>query len=544
METGYLDRFNSRRSPVAARRGMVAATQPLAATAGLRILLSGGNAADAAVAAAAALSVTEPASTGLGGDCFALFYEARSRRITALNGSGRAPAALTLEVLADRGLTDGWPPHHPLTITVPGACAGWCDLLTRHGTMPLGDILAPAIEMAEQGFPVGPVTSWYWRDGVSRLQRSSNGWRELTLDGRGPRPGEVMRLPALARTLRAVAEGGQEAFYRGDIARRIAGVVQVHGGVLTTDDLTAHQSTWEEPISTVYRGVKVWECPPNGQGLAALLALNLLEGFDLEGQDPIGPERLHLMIEVMRIAFADTRWHVADPLVSPAPLDDLLSQSYAARRRGLIDLSQAKVDTRPGSPETGSDTVYLTVVDGWGNACSFINSVYMAFGTGLVAEGTGLSLQNRGWCFSLEPGHPNALAPRKRPYHTIIPALATRARDGSLFASFGVMGGYMQPQGHLQVLVGLVDDGLDPQAALDRPRFCLTEAAPSSRVELEEGVAAATMSRLARLGHDVVMVHGYARSVFGRGQIISRDPETGVLLGGSDPRADGQAVGW
>ncbi len=548
MEFGSLDHFNSRRSPVVARHGLVATSQPLAAMTGLRILMAGGNAADAAVATAAALNVTEPTSTGLGGDCFALFYDARTRAITALNGSGRAPAALSLELLTRQGLAGGLPPYHAHTITVPGACAGWCDLVAQHGSMPMRDVLAPAIELAEGGFPVAPVTSHFWQRGAQRQLVNSPGGRELlTEDGRGPRAGQVMRLPTLARTLRAVAEGGKAAFYRGQIARRIAETVQAHGGVMTVADLAAHESSWDSPISTTYRGVRVWECPPNGQGLAALIALNVLEGFELQGQEPLGAERLHWLIEAMRVAFADTQWYVADPAFHQAPLDLLASKPYADERRKLIDRSKATVDTQRGSPVAGSDTVYLTVVDGAGNACSFINSNYMGFGTGIVPEGTGISLQNRGFGFSLDPAHPNALAPGKRPYHTIIPALATRdgqGADGSLVASFGVMGGFMQPQGHVQVVVGLVDDGLDPQAALDRPRFCLSEARPSGRVELEEGIPVPVMARLAQMGHSVVPVAGYARSAFGRGQIILRDPESGVLIGGSDPRADGQAVGW
>jgi gamma-glutamyltranspeptidase/glutathione hydrolase len=541
----YLDQFNSRRSPVMARNGMVATSQPLAAMAGLRILMAGGNAADAAVATAAALNVTEPTSTGLGGDCFALFYDAKTRAVTALNGSGRAPAALTLELLAKQGFAEGLPPYHAHTITVPGACAGWCDLVARHGSMPMRDILAPAIELAEQGFPVAPVTAYFWQRGAQRQLINSPGGRELlTEGGRGPRAGQVMRLPTLAHTLRTVADGGKEAFYRGEMARKIADTVQAHGGVMTVEDLAAHESSWVEPISTTYRGVRVWECPPNGQGLAALIALNLLEGFDLDGMEPLGAARLHLLIEAMRVAFADTQWYVADPAFNPLPLDALASKRYADERRKLIDPSRATVDTRRGSPVAGSDTVYLTVVDRAGNACSFINSNYMGFGTGIVPEGTGISLQNRGYGFSLDPAHPNALAPGKRPYHTIIPALATRDADGSLYASFGVMGGFMQPQGHVQVVVGLVDDGLDPQAALDRPRFCLTEARPSSRVELEEGIPASVVARLVQMGHSVVPVAGFSRAAFGRGQIILRDPESGVLIGGSDPRADGQAVGW
>ncbi len=536
--------FNSRRSYMVARHGMVATSQPLAAMAGLEILRAGGNAADAAVATAAALNVTEPTSTGLGGDCFALFYDAQTRRVTALNGSGRAPAALELDLLTRQGFSEELPPFHAHTITVPGTCAGWCDMVAQHGTLTMREVLAPAIRLAEEGFPVSPLTAYFWQRGAQRQLINSRGGRELTIDGRGPRPGEIMKLPTLARSLHTIAEGGKEAFYHGEIARKIAAAIQEHGGVMTGEDLAAHESTWDEPISTTYRGIRVWECPPNGQGLAALLALNLLEGCELKDTSPLGVERLHLLIEALRVAFADTRWYVSDPTFSQLPLDALTSKEYAAARRKLIDPHKATIDTQRGSPIGGSDTVYLTAVDGAGNACSFINSLYMGFGTGIVPEGTGISLQNRGHLFSLDPQHPNALAPRKRPYHTIIPGMATYADDNSLYASFGVMGGFMQPQGHVQVLVGMIDDGLDPQSALDRPRFCLTEARPESRVELEEGIPLETMARLAELGHEVVPVTGYARAVFGRGQIIRRDPETGTLFGGSDPRADGQAVGW
>lgn len=536
--------FDSRRSPVFARRGMVATSQPLAAMAGLRTLMAGGNAADAAVATAAALNVTEPTSTGIGGDCFALFYDAPTRRITALNGSGRAPAALTLALLERQGWLHRLPPYHAHTVTVPGACAGWCDLIARHGTMPVSEVLGPAIELAEQGYPVTPVTAHFWERGVEKQLNAAPSGRELMINGRAPRPGEVFRNPNLARTLRAVAEGGKEAFYRGEIARKIADTVQAHGGVMTAEDLAAHESSWEDPISATYRGMRLWECPPNGQGLAALLALNILEGFDLRGMDPLGASRLHLLIEAMRAAFADTAWHVADPQFYAAPLAGLLSKTYAETRRTGIDPNQARMDVRRGAPVASSDTVYLSVVDGRGNACSFINSNYNGFGTGLVPPGTGLTLQNRGRNFSHDPDHPNALGPRKRPYHTIIPALLTHAADGALAACFGVMGGFMQPQGHMQVVVGLVDDGLDPQQALDRPRFCITEGVPAGRVELEVGIPDETVALLAEMGHDVLKVNGYARSVFGRGQIIRRDPETGVLCGGSDPRADGQAIGW
>ncbi|MEK7784011.1 MAG: gamma-glutamyltransferase family protein, partial [Chloroflexota bacterium] len=412
-------KFDSYRSPVLATRGMVASSQPLATQAGLSILMQGGNAADAAVATAAALNVAEPTSTGIGGDCFALYFDAAAKTVTALNGSGRAPAGLSIELIRKQGLENGRleisDPFHAHCVTVPGAGAGWCDLIERHGSMPLATILAPAIRLAEEGFPVAPLTSYFWSRSASRIDRS------LTIDRRGPKAGELFRNPGLGRTFRAVAEGGKDAFYRGEVARKIAATVQKHGGVMTTDDLAAHTSTWDEPISATYRGLRAWECPPNGQGLTALIALNILEGFDIANLDPLSPERLHLIIEALRIAFADTRWYVADPAFNPAPLDGLLSKAYAAERRKLINPSLATTDTKHGSPVAGSDTVYFCVVDGKGNACSFINSNYMGFGTGLVPEGTGFSLKNRGHNFSLGPDHPNALAPRKRPYHTIIP---------------------------------------------------------------------------------------------------------------------------
>ncbi len=552
--------FASRRSPVYGRRGMVAASQPLAVAAGLEILAAGGNAADAAIATAAALNVTEPTSTGIGGDCFALYYEAATGQVTALNGSGRAPAALTLERLQREGFGVGaddgaharahgraplhvpLPPYHPYTITVPGACAGWCDLIARYGSLPLPRILAPAIRLAEEGFPVAPITAYHWARGVERQLAAAPGGRELTIDGRAPRPGEIFRNPGLARTLRVVAEGGKAAFYQGPIAEAIAAAVQAAGGCMTVEDLAAHTSTWDEPINTTYRGLRIWECPPNGQGLAALLALNILEGFDLAGCDPLSPARLHLAIEAMRLAFADARWYIADPQFTDVPIHQLLSKTYATDRRQLINPARATLDQRRGTPVAGSDTVYFCVVDGAGNACSFINSNYMGFGTGIVPAGWGFTLQNRGHNFSLDPAHPNALAPGKRPYHTIIPGMITRQADGSLYASFGVMGGFMQPQGHVQVVMALADDGLDPQAVLDRPRFCIGDGTAGGRVSLEDGIPAATVAALAEMGHPVDVVTGHGRALFGRGQIIRRDPETGVLCGGSDPRADGCAM--
>ncbi len=531
-------RFDSRRSSVYGRGGMLAASQPLAVAAGLDILSKGGNAADAAVAVAAALNVTEPTSTGIGGDMFALFFDARSQKVSALNGSGRAPGDLTLERIRKDGMSE-LPPFHPYTITVPGACAGWCDLVEVHGKLAMHDILAPAVRLAEEGFPVAPLTSYFGQRGARRQLATAPNGHELTIDGRGPSAGEIFRNPGLAHTLQKVADGGKAAFYRGEIAEAIAAVVQEAGGCLDVEDLAEHTSTWETPISVTYRGYRVYECPPNGQGLAALLALNLLEGFDLESFDALSADRLHLEIEAMRLAFADARWYVADPEFSDLPVAELLSKGYADERRKLIDPQRATLNQQRGVPVASSDTVYFTVVDGLGNACSFINSNYMGFGTGIVPKGWGFTLQNRGHNFELDPNHPNALAPRKRPYHTIIPAMATRERDGSLFASFGVMGGFMQPQGHMQVFSAVVDSELDPQSALNLPRFCIQDGNAQGAVALEEGIPDGVIAELADRGHPVSKVAGWERATFGRGQLILRMGTSGVLAGGSDPRADG-----
>jgi len=375
----------------------------------------------------------------------------------------------------------------------------------------------------------------------------------MTIAGRAPKAGEIFRNPGLARTFELIARGGLSAFYQGPIAEAIVGVIKEAGGVMSAEDLASHVSTWEEPISVTYRGLRVYECPPNGQGITALIALNLLEGFDLAALPSLSTERMHIMIEAMRLAFADARWYVADPAFANVPVQELLSKEYADERR----TQRAVIDQKRGTPVASSDTVYLSVVDKFGNACSFINSNYWGFGTGIVPKGFGFTLQNRGHNFSLNPNHPNALAPGKRPYHTIIPAMVTRLPpspagrgaggegrvDGEeLFASYGVMGGFMQPQGHMQVLSALVDDGLDPQSALDTARFCIDVEDSEGEVALEDGMPQETIDGLKKMGHSVYMVDGYERALFGRGQIILRDPVTGVLTAGSDPRADGCAM--
>ena len=535
--------FRSRRANVLASNGMVATSQPLAAQAGLDMLKAGGNAADAAIATAAALAVTEPTSTGLGGDCFALYYDASTREVSAVNGSGRAPAGLSLELLAERGITAEsgiGGPSSVHTVTVPGTAAGWRDTLDRHGTMTLAEVLQPAIALAERGFPVSPLIADYWVEQMPRVLQQPNS-QELTIEGRGPRPGEIWRNPGLAGVLRAIAEGGVEAFYEGDPARAIVAVCEQLGGTMTLNDLTAHHSTFEPPISTSYRGYTVYECPPNGQGLAPLIALSILDGFDLASLDPLSPERLHLLIEAMRLGFADARWFVCDPAFGDPPVERLLSPEYTAERRALIDPARANPAFEHGVPELDGGTVYLSAVDGQGNACSFINSNYVGFGTGIVPKGYGFSLQNRGLGFSLDPEHPSALAPGKRPYHTIIPCMTVRP-DGSLHASFGVKGGFAQPPGHVQVLSNMLDHGMDPQSALDTPRFVIQGGVAAGAVAIETGVPVETMDALARLGHDIVP--STDRFAFGTGHIIVRDAETGVLWGAAEPRADGAAVGF
>jgi gamma-glutamyltranspeptidase/glutathione hydrolase len=514
---------------------MVATSQPLAAVAGLRVLMEGGNAADAAVTTAAMLNVVEPMSTGIGGDCFALFFDANSGQVSALNGSGRAPASFTFAEARRLGLKE-IPVTGALPVTVPGTVSGWEALVGAFGSMSLGECLTPAIAAAEDGFPVSERISGVWREAEDKLSRDSEAARVYLP---APRPGDLHRQPDLAQTLRMIAEGGGEAFYLGTLAESIARCVQEHGGYLTTEDLAAHRVSWVPPISTSYRDVEVWEHPPNGQGLAALLALNVVEGYDLGGMDYFDPARWHLMIEAMRLGMVDAGRYVADQEACDVPVPALLSKRYAAQRRSLIEPAQGPELAAPGHVGH-QDTVYLTVVDGQGNAASFINSLYHGFGSGLVVPGTGICLQNRGACFTLEEGHPNVLHGGKRPYHTIIPAMAMR--DDRLWLSFGVMGGFMQPQGHLQVMVNLVDYGLDVQAALDAPRFRVDERGGRA-VAIEAGVPGETRAALEAMGHQV-QSQPASWSGFGGGQIIAVHPGSGVLQGGSDPRKDGCAVGF
>jgi gamma-glutamyltranspeptidase/glutathione hydrolase len=519
----------------------VATSQPLASAAGVGVLAKGGHAVEAAVAAAAALAVTEPCSTGIGGDCFALVFEADTGRVNAINGSGRSSRALSVE----RAHADGFDPpctrFHAHAVTVPGAVAAWCELLGRYGRLDRAQVLLPAIALASEGFPVAPLTAAAWAQGIrGQLDRSPSG-AELLIDGRAPRPGERFRNPGMARALTAIAERGAEGLYTGPVARAIVRSVQAAGGVLAEADLADHRSEWVEPISTRYGDARVWECPPNGQGLVALLALNLLRRADIGGLPAHAPERIHLEIEALRLAFADARRHVGDPAHARIPLDVLLGDAYTESRWREVSLGRAHPRPASGALPAGPDTVYLCALDAEGNACSLINSNYDGFGTGLVAEGFGFTLQNRGAAFVLDPLHANALMPGKRPYHTIIPGMLTREPSGALLGPFGVMGGDMQPQGHVQVVTRMLDCGLDPQSALESARFYLEDGSPAGAVKLEPEIPSACVAALLARGHRVVVAERSERHLFGRGQVIQREPD-GVYWAGSDPRADGCAT--
>ena len=551
-------------------RGMVACSQTLATGVGLEILRKGGTAADAAVAVAAALNVCEPTSTGIGGDAFALYYDAKTKKVSAIQGGGASPAALTLELCRARGHlgTELIPSTDALCVVVPGAAATWEDVIHRHGsgTLTMADILQPAIELAEIGPPIAPVTAHLWKQ-QEDLLRDAGAACMLTPHGRAPAAGERKPNPELAATFRRLAQhGAREGFYTGPIAEAIVDAVTSRGGVLTLDDLASHATAFPEPASTVYRGaVEVWEIPPPNHGIAALLALNLLERTLSDPAAVDAAARTHASVEAMRVAFADAMEHCGDPTHPDAAeakctAAELTSKAYAEARvaDAGINPDAPCPGPAPGHPglllRPSPDTVYFCVVDGDGNACSFINSNYDGFGTGIAPEGCGFTLQNRGHNFILQEGHVNCVGPRKRPYHTIIPGMATRVDDGELFCAFGVMGGFMQPQGHLQVISSMVDRGLDPQAALDQPRWCLggvgSERGAGSVLDATVAVERApgespwdVADRLEAMGHPVERVEGLKRTVFGRGQIIARD-ENGVLWGGSDPRGDGCALGY
>lgn len=526
--------YASRRTAVYARRGMVTTSQPLAAQAGLRILQRGGNAIDAALATAAALTVLEPTSNGIGGDAFALVWS--GNQLHGLNASGPAPRRISLDALRKSGLSEmprrGFPP-----VTVPGAPAAWAELAERFGRLPLLEVLEPAIEYATHGFPISPTLGKLWGQAYASHTRELRGdafgawFTTFAPQGAPPAPGEIWRSPEHAQTLQSIGETGAESFYRGELAERIEAFSVQHGGYLRADDLASFQPEWVQPLHVAYRGYEVWELPPNGHGVVTLMALNLLKGFELDIRDTA--TSYHHQIEALKLAYADGKQYITDPKFMQVRVEDLLSDAYADERRRLIGARAH--DPVPGSLPDGG-TVYLCAADAEGNMISYIQSNYQGFGSGLVVPGTGIALHNRGHSFSLDPGHANRLEPGKRPYHTIIPGFLTRG--GRPVGPFGVMGGFMQPQGHLQVVTNMVDFHLNPQAALDAPRW---QWHAGRRVTFEPETPVALVRQLARMGHDAVI--DLNANSFGHGQIIWQ-LDGGVLVGGTEPRTDGQIAAW
>ena len=533
------------RSAVLARNGIIATSQPLASAAGLRVLQQGGNAVDAAVTAAAVLSVVEPTMNGIGGDLFAIVYDARTKTIHALNASGRAPAAATPEEFKRRKL-DAIPYQGVLSVSVPGVVDGWNELLAKHGTIPLGRALEPAITYARDGFAVSEVIAYQWKDAEALLARDPSAAATFLPGGHAPATGTVFRNPGLAASLELIAREGRDAFYRGSIARAIAADMRARHGLITEADLAANHPDWIDPISTTYRGYQVLELPPNTQGATALEMLNILEGYDVKSLGHNSAAYLHLLVEAKRIAFADRDAWLGDPAGVPAAvLKRLLSKDYAAERRKGIDPARAARQYEPlaangAAPapeahvEARGDTVYLTAADRDGNVVSLIQSLFENFGSGVVAGDTGIALQNRGSLFSLTPGHPNLLAPGRRPFHTLVPAMVLK--DGRPWLSYGVMGGDMQPQGHVQVLLNLIDFGMNVQEAGEAPRFRHSAAG----LALESAISPEARFGLNARGHQVISSVG----VFGGFQGILFDAASGVMMGGSDPRKDGLAIGY
>ena len=533
------------RSVVMARNGIIATSQPLASAAGLAVLQQGGNAIDAAVTAAAVLSVVEPTMNGIGGDLFALVYDPKTKSVRALNASGRAPAAATVEEFKRRGLAS-IPYRGELSVSVPGVVDGWSELLAKHGTLTLAKALEPAIRYARGGYAVSEIIATQWKDQEETLAKDPAAAATFLINGRAPKTGDIFRNEKLAASLELIARGGRDAFYRGAIAKAIGADMRARNGLLTDADLAAHKSDWTEPLSTAYRGFEVLEFPPNTQGVVALEMLNILEGFDLKALGHNTGAYLHLLVEAKKIAFADRDAWLADPAATPAAaLRRMLSKEYAATRRKEIDPERAGREYKPLAidgaspageehPQAHGDTIYLTAADKDGNVISLIQSIYESFGAGIVAGDTGITLHNRGSLFSLRAGHPNLLAPGKRPFHTLVPAMVMK--DGRPWLSFGVMGGDMQPQGHVQVLLNLIDFGMNVQEAGEAPRFRHT----ANGLALESAISPEARFGLDTRGHRIVSGVG----VFGGFQGILIDPRTGVMMGGSDPRKDGLAIGW
>ena len=540
-------RMDATRSEVIAENGMVCCAHPLAAQTGIDILKKGGSAVDAAIAVNAALGLMEPVANGVGGDLFAIVWDAEEKKLYGLNASGRSPRLLDIDEVRERGYEESIPYTGFLPQTVPGCVDGWFELHGRFGRLPMSELLAPAIEYAEKGFPVTEVIAHYWRLGAMRLKDQPNFASTYMPEGRAPEKGEVFRNPDLASTYRLLASGGRDAFYEGEIAETIDAFCREHGGYLRKRDLEEHSSSWVEPVSTSYRGYDVWELPPNGQGIAALQMLNILEGWDIASMGFGSADYIHLLVEAKKLAFEDRARFYADPEFTDIPVEGLISKEYAARRRALVNPDRALRKIDPGDPalETG-ETTYLVVADADRNFVSLIQSNYAGFGSGPVPGGLGFCLQDRGALFNLDPGHPNSLRPHKRPFHTIIPAMVTQ--DGEPVFAFGVMGGSMQPQGHVQVLCNIIDFGMGIQEAGDAPRVRhYGSSQPSGgfmtdggRVVFESGIAPEVIRDLVSRGHAV----GKENGGYGGYQGIWWDRRHDVLIGGSESRKDGCALGY
>ena len=531
------------RSEVLAQNGMAATSQPLATQVALDILKQGGNAIDAAIAANAVLGVVEPTGNGIGGDLFAIVWDAESKSLSGLNASGRSPQSLKKSYFAEQGLTR-IPAFGPLPVSVPGAVDGWFELHEKYGSLPMTTILTPAIEYARDGFPVSELIAYYWQMNVERIGKYE-GFSDIFMPrGRAPRKGEIFKNPALAATLEKIATGGRDAFYKGDIARTIGAYIKAQGGFLSYEDLAAHTSDWVEPVSTNYRGYNLYELPPNGQGIAALQILNILERYDIEGMGFGSADYIHTFVEAKKLAFEDRAKFYADPAFNDIPVDWLISKEYAAQRQKLIDPKKAATRVDAGMYE--GDTIYMTVADKDGNMVSLIQSNYRGMGSGMTAPGLGFILQNRGELFTMQDNHFNEYAPGKRPFHTIIPAFVTR--NGKPFLSFGVMGGATQPQMHAQILVNIIDFGMNLQEAGDAPRILHSgSSSPTGKlmrdggvVSLESGIDEKVKRELMERGHTLQNVVG----AYGGYQAIGWDPRQKVYIGASESRKDGQAAGY
>ena len=542
------------RSEVIALHGMAATSHPLATDAALDVLKAGGSAVDAAIAANAMLGLVEPTGNGIGGDLFAIVWDAKSIQLHGLNASGRSPKNLSLEqlraTLKAQGL-ERLPPHGPLPVSVPGAVDGWFELHGKFGRLPMKQLLAPAIRTAREGHPVAELIAYYWARSVPRLSKFPGFAEQMALAGKAPAKGEVWKNPNLADTLERIARQGRKGFYEGPVAKTIADYVQAQGGFLAYEDLAGHRSEWVQPVSTSYRGYEVWELPPNSQGIAALQMLNLLEGYDFSKIAFGSAEHLHLFTEAKKLAFEDRAKYYADPAFNRLPVAALIGKPYAGQRRKLIDAGKAAKRVEAGDPKAlaalrQGDTIYLTTADAAGNMVSLIQSNYRGMGSGMTPPGLGFVLQDRGEMFSLEDGHANVYAPGKRPFQTIIPAFITR--DGKPWVSFGVMGGDMQPQGHVQIVMNLIDFGMNLQEAGDAPRIYHTGSSePTGEVmtdggvvNLESGFPAESVRSLLDKGHRI----GADLGGYGGYQAILRDPQTGAYFGASESRKDGMAAGY